>query len=593
MSALVQTFLDKKETSPQREASVLIVDDYEQGRAILANRLAQLNYHVVEAGTGAEALSAIAGQSFDVVLLDRMMPDVDGLETLRHLRETYTPGELPIIVVSALADPGGIVEAFELGANDYIAKPYNVPVALSRIKTQVAHRRTQVDDERRHAAPASANVGQVAFLAYHDGLTGLPNRAAYEQKLRAAIRSAERDPLAMLFIDLDGFKVINDTLGHEVGDAVLRRAAEAFGGVIGPGDFLARLGGDEFAILHASPDPRSTSAKLARRLIDAVNACRIVGEHEVYVGASIGIAIAEGGDEDPLSLVRKADLAMYRAKADGRGAFRFFTDDLQRSAARRRQLEVALRSANANGELSLNFQPIYAFGARRVTGLEALMRWTHPEFGPVSADEFIPIAEDTGLIVPLGDWALREACAAASRWPEDIRLAVNLSPRQFADAGLAASVTNALATAGLAPHRLELEITERLFLGSSEGRARATIEALQGLGVQIALDDFGVGCAGFAYLRDFRFDRLKIDKSFVEPAPEQATSAAIVRAALELSRNLGMKTIGEGVETPAAFELLRDLGCDEAQGYFVGRPTTLEDALKAVRSDEARLAALG
>ena len=593
MSALVKISSDEKGLTPQREARVLIVDDYEAGRETLAYSLRKQKYEVVEAGSGAEALRQIAQNDFDVVLLDRVMPDVDGLETLRHLRESYPPADLPIIVVSALSDPGGIVEAFERGANDYIAKPYNISIALSRIKTQIAHRRAHAEAARRSGIAGSASVGHVAFLAYHDGLTGLPNRAAHEQKLRAAIRSTEAGRLAMLFVDLDGFKVINDTLGHDVGDAVLRQAAEVFGGVMAPGDFLTRLGGDEFAVIHVSSDPRVTAAKLARRLIDAVNACRVVGEHEVSVGASIGIAIAEGPDEDPFSLVRKADLAMYRAKGDGRGSFRFFSDDLQRSVSRRRRLEVALRSANANGELSLNFQPIYAFQTRRVTGLEALMRWTHPDLGPVSADEFIPIAEDTGLITGLGDWALREACKAASRWPDNMRLAVNLSPRQFADPGLAGSVTNALASTGLAPPRLELEITERLFLASSDGRARSTLETLRRLGVQIALDDFGVGCAGFAYLRDFRFDRLKIDKSFVEPAPEHATAAAIVRAALELSRNLGMQTIGEGVETPAAYRLLRDLGCNEAQGYFVGRPAGLDEALKAISADEMRLAAVG
>ena len=393
-----------------------------------------------------------------------------------------------------------------------------------------------VQEGRRNSEMQS----KVEFLAHHDALTGLSNRFAFDQQLLEAQRTLPETGgrLCVLFVDLDGFKSINDTLGHAVGDALLQDVARRFSEALGREDFIARLGGDEFGVIHINGGDSVAVERLAERLIQSAAACNTVDGYEVVVSASVGIGIGADELSDPFTLVRQADLAMYHAKSSDRGQFRLFAPDMESSAQRRRDLEINLRKAFTSDELELHYQPIVDLATGRVVCLEALMRWTHPKHGPVSPDEFIGLAEEIGLINPMGEWALRRACADAAQWPSQWRLAVNISPRQFRNSGLLATVVGALAASGLRPNRLELEITESLFLDGNAETVQ-TLKALRSLGVRVVLDDFGIGCAGLSYLRSFRFDGLKIDKSFVQTMSKDRASAAIVRSAIGLGVSLG------------------------------------------------------
>jgi diguanylate cyclase (GGDEF)-like protein len=406
-----------------------------------------------------------------------------------------------------------------------------------------------------------------------DPLTGLLNRFGFDEKLEESRKKSAEDgsKICVLCLDLDGFKMVNETLGHAIGDELLGEIAKRLRRAAGPQDFVARLGSDEFGLIHASNEVHAAATSLAQRVIDAVDECRRIGEHEIFVSASVGVAVSDEGARSSTSLLMRADLALDRAKSSGGGAFRFFEPEMERVAHRRRELEIDLRKAASCYDFDLHYQPIVNLASQRVTGLEALMRWDHPERGFVPPYEFVALAEDTGLIGSMGEWALRKACLDAARWPSDMRVAVNLSPRQVLSPGLIFVVVNALAASGLAPSRLELEITESAFLERTD-QTLTMLRQFRELGVRVSLDDFGAGYAGLGYLRDFKFDNLKVDQSFVREMPRLDSSAAIVRAALNLGASLGMTTIGEGVENDAELSCLVAGGCIEAQGYLFGAP---------------------
>ena len=429
-------------------------------------------------------------------------------------------------------------------------------------------------------------------LARVDPLTGLPNRLLFRERLAEAVARAEPGggdggsaADAVLCLDLDRFKSVNDTLGHTVGDALLAAVAGRLRSAVRDTDTLARLGGDEFAILQAGATSSSSSgrqpwdaAALAERLVDLVGRAYLVESHLVNVGASVGIAVlggdGGGGRADPDRALREADLALYRAKAEGRGTFRLFEPGMGARAQARRALELDLRRALALRELELHYQPQTNLATGRISGLEALLRWCHPGRGLVPPADFVPLAEEVGLIVPFGEWVLRTACRETARWPGDFSLAVNLSPVQFASPNLVAAVTSALAASGLPARRLELEITESVLLEESEA-VLATLHRLRGLGARIAMDDFGTGYSSLSYLRSFPFDKIKIDRSFVRGLSGGGGAgdcAAIVRAIAGLGASFGMATTAEGVETEEQLRRIRDEGCTEAQGFLVSRP---------------------
>ncbi len=416
-------------------------------------------------------------------------------------------------------------------------------------------------------------VAQIARLAHYDPLTDLPNRVLFQKHLSEALarRARKGDQLAVHFIDLDRFKTVNDTLGHPLGDALLREAAERLRGCVREGDTVARLGGDEFAVVQTGLEGMGGATRLAGRIVEAMAAPFDLQGHQVVIGASVGVSAAPSDGEDADELLKKADMALYRAKADGRGAFHFFERAMDEQLQARRALELDLRRALAAGEFELFYQPLYHLGDERVTGCEALLRWRHPERGMVSPADFIPLAEEIGLIVQLGEWVLRAACAEAARWPDHVRLAVNLSPAQFRDRGLVRTVVSGLAASGLPAQRLELEITESVLLQDSHANM-TMLHDLKALGVRISMDDFGTGYSSLSYLRSFPFDKIKIDQTFVRDILEDSDAMAIIKAVLDLGASMGIVTTAEGVETLEQLNALRGQGCAEIQGYFISRP---------------------
>ena len=522
---------------------------------------------------------------------------------VRRLRRTCSDSELPIIMVSAKSQSEDVAESLELGANDYVTKPVDFTVALARIKAQIERKR-RADAERRarhgieeracvlerdveegretlrqaaerleaEASGRRQSEERLEHLAYHDALTGLSNRAAF----RARLEQALGDPMAMargpelLFIDLDRFKPINDVHGHQVGDLLLQEVARRLTEVAGEAA-VARLGGDEFAVLTMQDGWPEAGLLLGERIVAALREpFEIAGRH-LQIGASCGVATAAVCGPDAEAVMKASDLAMYRAKAEGRCRVAIFEPRLLEEQRERSAVEIDLARALRQGEMEVYYQPLVQTDGKRLSCFEALVRWNHPERGLISPGLFIPIAEEIGLINEIGLWVLREACREAAGWPAPLRVAVNLSPAQFAHEGLIANIEDALASSGLAPERLELEITESGLLDVGE-RNVAILEAIRGLGVRVSIDDFGTGYSSMSYLQSFVFDKLKIDRRFVERLDEGASSAAIVDAIVKMSASMGIDTTAEGIETEAQLAAVIRHGCSEVQGYLVSRP---------------------
>lgn len=426
---------------------------------------------------------------------------------------------------------------------------------------------------------------RIAHLAHHDVLTDLPNRALLRERLEQAATAMHQGgrPFAVLVLDLDRFKEVNDTLGHPIGDLLLKSVTQRLKSCVSDGDTIARLGGDEFAIVHRSMDVGSKSIDLARRIQDALEAPFDLDGHHAVIGTSIGIAIAPTDGDSPDQLLRNADLALYRAKNDGANTYRLFEPEMDRLLQERRGLERDLRNALIKGELALYYQPLVNLDRDEICGFEALLRWSHPRRGNTPPSTFIPVAEETGLIVPIGEWVLRQACAEAANWPGHLKIAVNVSPAQFKSRNFGEVILQTLATTGLAPHRLELEITESAVLEGEEA-AFAILSRLRDIGVRIALDDFGTGYSSLSNLRKFRFDKIKIDRSFVsELSGANLDALAVVRSVAQLGVSLGMATTAEGVETKDQMEHVRAEGCTEMQGYYVCRPSPPEEIRRLIR----------
>jgi diguanylate cyclase (GGDEF)-like protein len=419
---------------------------------------------------------------------------------------------------------------------------------------------------------------KLAYLAHHDPLTSLPNRTKFREDLEQTLLRVNRDGrVAVLCLDLDHFKEINDSLGHPIGDDLLKDVASRLRTSVREGDTVARLGGDEFAIVQAGTDLQaSESSSLAERLVEIVGAAYAIHGHQLNIGVSIGIAFAPNDGEDPDQLLKNADMALYRAKEDGRGTYRFFEPGMDARAQARRVLEIDLRAALTRDEFEVHYQPIHDLNTDQITAFEALIRWNHPLRGMISPMDFIPLAEETGLITQLGDWILRKACMDAAAWSREVRVAVNLSPVQFRNSNLVQSVISALAASGLAPERLELEITESVLLQDSEATL-AALHKLRSFGVKISMDDFGTGYSSLSYLRSFPFDKIKIDRSFVHELATREDSMAIVRAVTGLGKSLGISIVAEGVETNEQLGLLRTEGCTEVQGFLFSRPRPAQD----------------
>jgi diguanylate cyclase (GGDEF)-like protein len=450
----------------------------------------------------------------------------------------------------------------------------------------IAARANRVDDDAdQHAAlkgtfqditERKRTEAKLDHLAHHDALTDLPNRVLFKDRLKHALARAARDQtlVAVHCLDLDKFKDINDTLGHAVGDRLLQAVADRLLAEVRGADTVARLSGDEFAVIQVGIDHPDHPRNLSDRLVESLSRPFDVNGHDLLVSASVGVALFPADDEDGEQLLMKADIAMYRAKAEGRNCCRFFVTGMDDAVRERKALERDLRLGLEEGWFEVHYQPQVVAENGQVIGAEALLRLRHPERGLLSPEEFIPLAEDTGLIVPIGSWVLRAACAQAARWHaagNPLRIAVNLSPVQFRQAGLVTTVRSALQESTLPPEYLELEITESMLMQDAVS-AVDILRQLRHLGVNIAMDDFGTGYSSLSYLKLFPFDRIKIDRSFVRELANDKDAAAIVRAIVALGHSLDMQTTAEGVETPAQLSYLRGEACDEIQGYYFGRP---------------------
>ena len=437
-------------------------------------------------------------------------------------------------------------------------------VLITAVAVRVAHGITSALASSREEAH---------HLALHDALTGLPNRALLAERMEQALAQMQRHEtmLAVLCLDLDRFKQVNDTFGHPVGDALLRAVAGRLRGCVRSCDTVARLGCDEFAVIQAPLGRVDEASTLAQRIVEALSEPFELSGQRVVVGASVGIALAPVDATDIGHLLKMADIALYCAKADGRGLFRMFEPGMDTRLQARRALEFDLHQAVEMQEFELHYQPLVDLSSGQVSALEALIRWRHPERGLVPPDDFIPLAEETGLIGPIGKWVLHRACADAAGWPQDLKIAVNVSPAQFKGPGLVATVLDALAASALAPERLELEITETAFLADADATL-AVLHKLRTTGVRIAMDDFGTGYSSLGYLRSFPFDKIKIDRCFIRDIETSVDCKAIVQAVTGLGSNLGIAITAEGVENIAELDQLRADGCDQVQGFLFSRP---------------------
>ncbi len=562
---------------------VQIVDDNDTNREIFAAVVGRLGPDIRAEcfARPEEALDACRAAMPDAILVDFMMPGMDGHELVARVRALPGAKAVPIVMITAATDRSVLHRAFEVGVTDFLTKPVNTGELKARLTNLLALRRAhlQLQDRGRWLAEEVRKATEKALhLANHDPLTGLPNRALLRDRLELALAQTQRsgDGVAVLCLDLDRFKEVNDTLGHPAGDALLQQVATRLREVSGEGDTVARLGGDEFVIVQVGAAQPAGAAELAARLT------ALVGQSEGAacgpdVGVSVGVAVFPEDGADVDALLTRADTALLRAKADGRGPFRFFEPAMDAKLQERRALERELRLALHRGEFAVHFQPQADARTDRIVGFEALVRWSRPGHGLISAGEFVPLAEECGLIRPLGEWVLRTACMEAARWPSHLRLGVNLSPLQVR-ADLPPLVAAVLRETGLAPGRLELEVTEGVLIKDIDN-ALDVLTRLKALGVAIAMDDFGTGYSSLSYLQRFPFDRIKVDRSFVAGLLDRPEAAAIVRAIITMSASLSMASTAEGVETEQQLVHLRQEACGEVQGFLIGRPMPAEAVL--------------
>lgn len=475
---------------------------------------------------------------------------LDDVLSLWRRQVTFAAAGLLLVTILAL---GFVLQGIRHLANRDLLEKTHVKMGI-------------LEEQRRAAA-------KINHLAHHDALTGLANRTLFQAKLDQAVeRTKDGGTCAVLFLDLDHFKDVNDAFGHSIGDKLLQAVSDRLREITRAEDTVARLGGDEFAIVHFGIDSQPGShEEQARRIVEALAIPFDIDAHHLVISASIGVAIAPSDSSDAAHLVKNADLALYRAKSNGRGQFQLFRTEMEAHAQMRRTLLADLRHSIAAQEFELAYQPKVDLRTHAVTGYEALLRWRHPEQGMIMPDRFIPLAEETGLIIPLGEWVLHRACTIAVQWPSHVTLAVNLSPVQFTSSRLTSAVEDALLMSGFPANRLELEITETVLLRDTDVTL-ATLHRLHALGVKITLDDFGTGYSSLGYLQRFPFDRIKIDKSFVQSLGIRRESDAIVRSIITLCQALHMSTTAEGIETEEQSEILTKAGCDEGQGYLFGRP---------------------
>jgi len=565
--------------------SLLVVDDVPENVHELLEALRD-EYRVQVASHGARALEIVNGPTPpDLVLLDIVMPDMDGYEVCRRIKQTPLGARLPVIFVTVVDATDQKVRGFELGAADYITKPFDIDEVRARIRHHLELsrlRRFLEDLLSQRTAMLQVSEEKYRTLVHRDPLTGLPNRVLFAELLQHAVRNAERNesPFALLLLDLDNFTTINESLGHSIGDQLLIEVGRRLAAVVPDGDTLARVGGDEFDMLVELHRNAPSPDLLAQHLLDALAEPFHVGGKTVYVNASVGIAIHPTDGTDAETLQSNANAALHQAKVQGPGMMRFFSPEMSVRARERLALEADLRQAVEHGELRLHYQPLISLSDGRIAGLEALVRWEHPERGLVPPSDFIPLAEENGMIVSIGAWVVREACRQIRAWRDAglavPRVAVNVSAVEFARGRLVETWSAALADSGVNAGNIELELTETAFIADS-ANSFGTVARLKALGLSVAIDDFGTGYCSLGYLQQLAVDKLKVDRSFVADMTTHEGNASIVKAVIALGHSLGLRIVAEGVETMEQAARLRELGCDIMQGYLASRPLPADE----------------
>ncbi len=590
-----------------KDISILVVDDVADNLQILSTTLTQQGYRVRCAKNGSTALLGASTILPDLILLDIKMPDLDGYEVCQKLKANRATRNIPIIFLSALDDVLDKVKAFEVGGVDYISKPIQVKEVLVRVKNQIALQSakakiSELNQElekrvyqrtielrntnqklRREIIERQRVQQQLVYDALHDGLTGLPNRTLLMERIEFTIGHAKRHPgyiYALLFIDLDRFKIINDSLGHLIGDRLLIAVSNLLRECLRESDIVARLGGDEFVILLDGIRKPQDATSIGDRIQQKLSSPFELEGQSIFTSASIGIVFSSTGYNNASDLLRDADIAMYRAKDKGRARYEIFDQTMYYETLKLVELQNNLRLAVKHGEFVLHYQPIISLHNNELVGFEALIRWQHPTRGFISPIEFIPIAEDTGLILDIGEWLLQEACQQLKNWQQEftyipqvasLKMSINLASQQLQEPQFIDKLDQILKETGLDGNSLRLEITESVLI-EPEGNVQNTLKQIRNRNIKLSIDDFGTGYSSLSYLRRFPIDNLKIDRSFIEQMNFDSENFEIVRVIITLAKTLGMDTISEGVETPQQLDQLKALGCEFGQGYLFAKP---------------------
>ena len=569
------------EPAENQKPTILIIDDEEQIRSLLIDLLGDI-YHCSDAGSAEEALAALSKDTFDLVISDIDMGGMSGLELVPRVH-SLAPDTV-VVMISGNHDIEFAIKALRVGAFDYISKPIDLRHVEASVERALNHHSLLIEKRRYKEQLESLlqqRTAQVDWLAYYDTVTQLPNRALFEDRLAqaVAIARAKNQSLGVLFISLDQFKKVNDSLGHGPGDSLLKEFAERLKSCISKSDTVARFGSDEFALLRSQINGTKDVIETIGSLSQVLKFSFDLPGHELFATASVGVSLFPLDGDDSQTLLKNAGAALYKAKKSGGANYQFYTADMHDLATSRLALETNLRRALTNQEFLVHYQPRVAVDSLAITGVEALVRWQHPQLGLVPPSEFIPLAEDTGLIVPIGEWVLRTACLQGRRWRDEgfapIQIAVNICGRQFHDQDLSETVIRILEETGLPPANLELELTESSVMQNADF-ASGVLSRLKSMGIKISIDDFGTGFSSLVSLKRLPIDALKIDRTFVRDATSDTDDAALVMAIITLAHNLRLKVIAEGVETEDQLKFLQLLRCDEIQGFLFSKPLPAE-----------------
>ncbi len=563
---------------------ILTVDDVQNNHRVYEMILEPLDIDIEKAMSGQKALELALSYEFFLILMDVHMPDMDGFETASFILDHPNTKHIPIIFVTAIAkDDNFKFKGYKSGAVDYMTKPINDDILLSkvriflRIHQQKERLQRTLGELYRHRSTIKEQAEQLEKKAFFDTLTHLPNRSLFFNRLDHSIEQSRRnnEKLAIVFLDLDRFKYINDTLGHAVGDQLLQDVAKRISDCTRKSDTVARLGGDEFTLILPDLLTSHGAAIVAQKILKSLNQPFNLLNGEYTIGGSIGISLYPSNGISSEELVKNADIAMYQAKQNGKNNYQFFTNEMNDKVVKRLAFENKLYKAVEKNEFVLYYQPQTDKNFKKITGFEALIRWNLPNEGLITPNEFIPIAEETGSIIQIGSWVMKEACSQSKSWEKaglgNSRIAVNVSAKQFKQEGLVDLINNSLKETGLHSDLLELEITESCILENAN-IAIDMMHEIKEMGIHLSIDDFGVGFSSLNMLKNLPIDKLKIDRSFVNEVTTDADNATIVKSIISLAHNLDLKVIAEGVETKEQLEFLRSYDCDEIQGYLVGKP---------------------